>query len=240
MIDLHVHLLPGVDDGPATLEQSLALARVLVQEGVHTCVATPHYNDQYPQRSATDILSRVATLQEVLIQQQIPLQIRAGHEVLIKPGLVDDLRTGRIATLNGGRYVLLELWTTTWLPETARVIFELRAAGYIPVLAHPERYCTLQDDPRRVVALRSQGVLMQVTIGSLIGMQGRSAQRCASTLLKKDLVDCLASDAHSLGQRRPAILASLRTLNRLVKPEKLHQLLETKPAEILQDVAVPI
>lgn len=240
MIDLHVHLLPGVDDGPATLEQSLALARVLAQEGVHTCVATPHYNDQYPQLSAEDIRSRVATLQAVLIQQQIPLQIKAGHEVLIKPGLVDDLRTGRVATLNGGRYVLLELWTTTWLPETERVIFELRTAGFIPILAHPERYCTLQDDPKRVVALRAHGALMQVTIGSLIGMQGRSAQRCASTLLKKGLVDCLASDAHSLGQRRPAIRESLRTLNRLVKPGRLYQLLETLPAEILQDAAVTV
>lgn len=238
MIDVHLHILPGIDDGPQTLEESVALARALVQEGVQTCIATPHYNDVFPQRSAEEIRARVDALQQVLGQQQIPLQVLPGHEVLIKPGLVEDLLRGRAATLNGGRYVLLEFWTNTWLPETEQVVFDLRAAGFIPLLAHPERYQAVQQDSSRLEGLRRQGVLFQVTLGSLVGMQGRSAQKCAEKLLKKGLVDCFASDAHSLGHRRPAIQDGLRAARRLLKTERLHQLTEDWPVAIAQNALV--
>src|SRR5207253_9395543 len=118
MIDTHLHILPGVDDGPETMEESVALARVLVQEGIHSAIATPHYNDLFPRRSAVEIRDRVNELQQVLDHQGIRLRLFAGHEALIKPGLVSDIQTGRLATLNGSRYLLLELWNSSWLPET--------------------------------------------------------------------------------------------------------------------------
>src|SRR5690348_18327000 len=122
MIDIHLHILPGVDDGPQTLEESLALARALVGEGVHTAVATPHYSDEFPRRSAAEIRERVADLQLLLDRHAIPLRLAAGHEALIKPGLVEDIRAGRLATLNGGRCLLLELWSSAWPPQTERGI----------------------------------------------------------------------------------------------------------------------
>src|SRR5256714_9243333 len=192
MIDTHLHILPGVDDGPETIEESLALARVLVQEGIHAAIATPHYNDQFPQRSAAEIKERVNELQHVLDLQGIPLRLFAGHEALIKPGLVDDIRAGRLATLNGSRYLLLELWNSTWLPETERVIFELRAFGITPIIAHPERYRAIQKDHDRLAALLQQGVLAQLAAGSLIGMQGNTACRTAEDLLKKRLIHFIA------------------------------------------------
>src|SRR5438270_273801 len=104
MIDTHLHILPGVDDGPETIEEALTLARALVQEGIHTAVATPHFNDLYPQRSAAEIQERVSVLQHVLEHQHIPLRLLSGHEALIKPGLVEDIQAGRLSTLNGSRY----------------------------------------------------------------------------------------------------------------------------------------
>src|SRR5260221_11093398 len=139
MIDTHLYILPNVDDGPETMEEAVALARVLVQEGIHTAIATPHHNDLFPRRSAAEIKERVNELQHVLDCLGIPLRLFAGHEVLIKPGLVDDIQTGRLATLNGSRYLLLELWNNAWLPETERVIFELLAFGIVPVIALVER-----------------------------------------------------------------------------------------------------
>src|SRR5436305_3762349 len=183
MIDTHLHILPGVDDGPETMQESLALARVLVQEGIHMAVATPHYNDEFPYRSAVEIRERVNDLQQALDNHHIALRLFAGHEALIKPGLVDDIRAGRLATLNGSRYLLLELWNSTWLPETERVIFELRAFGITPILAHPERYRVFQKELERLASLLRQGVLVQITASSLVGMQGRTAQRLAETLL---------------------------------------------------------
>lgn len=236
MIDTHLHILPGVDDGPETLEQSLALARALVQEGVHTAIATPHYNDEFQRRGAAEIRERVFALQQALHQQSIPLRVLAGHEALIAPGLVEDIRAGRLATLNGSRYLLLELWTAHWLPETERVIFELRSAGITPVLAHPERYRFFQKEPERLAVLLRQGVLAQITASSLVGMQGRTAQHTAEMLLKKGLVHIIASDAHGLHKRPPAISEGLRRATKLIGAGNVQRLIEDGPAALINNV----
>src|SRR5437660_1400943 len=195
MIDTHLHILPGVDDGPETMQETILLARTLVEEGIHSAIATPHYNDEFPHRSANEIRERVSVVQQELERQGISLHLFAGHEVLIQPGLVEDIQAERIATLNGSRYILLELWNNSWMPETERVVFQLRANDIVPVIAHPERYRPIQQDPRRLAALIRQGALAQLMAGSLLGTQGNTARRTAETLLKKGLVHCLASDA---------------------------------------------
>lgn len=235
MIDTHLHILPGVDDGPDSVEESLALARVLVQEGISSAIATPHYNDEFPRRSASEISARVNDLQSALNRSSIPLRLFPGHEALIKPGLIEDIQTGRLATLNGSRYLLLELWNDAWLPETERVIFELRAAGIVPVIAHPERYRAIQQDPSRLALLQRQGVLAQLTASSLIGMQGRTTKRCAETLLKKGLIHCIASDAHGLQKRAPEVVHGLQCAGKLLSKEQIHALTEKYPAAIIHD-----
>src|SRR5947209_894516 len=177
MIDTHLHILPCVDDGPETIQDSLLLAQALVEEGIHFAIATPHYSDEFPRYSTAEIQSRVDDLQQELDHHGIPLHLFPGHEALIKPGLVEDIQIGRLSTLNGSRYLLLELWNTTWLPDTERVIFELRAFGITPILAHPERYRVFQKELERLASLLRQGVLVQITASSLVGMQGRTAQR---------------------------------------------------------------
>src|SRR5947209_18357022 len=137
-------------------------------------------------------------MQQALDHHAIPLRLFAGHEALIKVGLVEDIQAGRLATLNGSRYLLLELWNSAWIPETERVIFELRAYNLVPIIAHPERYRAIQQDPARLTALLRQGVLTQLTANSLIGLSGKTTRHCAETLLKKGLIHCIASDAHSL------------------------------------------
>jgi protein-tyrosine phosphatase len=236
MIDTHLHILAGVDDGPETMEESVALARVLVQEGIHAAIATPHYNDLFPQRSAAEIKERVNELQHVLNDQGIPLRLFAGHEALIKNGLVEDILAGRLATLNGSRYLLLELWNSTWLPETEQVIFELRASGITPILAHPERYRIFQKELERLASLLRQGVLVQITASSLSGMQGRTAQRVAETLLKRGQVHCIASDAHGLHRRPPAITQGLEQVARVIGQVKTQQLIEGYPMMIINNI----
>ncbi len=235
MIDTHLHILPGVDDGPATLNESLELASSLVQERVHTVIATPHYNDQYPRRGAAEIVARVYELQQALYRSGIPLRVFAGHEVLIKPGLVEDIQMGRVCTLAGSRYLLLELWNTGWVPATEQVIFELQAFGVIPVIAHPERYTIFQKDPPLLATLLRQGVLTQVTLGALIGMQGNTIRRAAEALLKKGLVSCLASDAHGMHKRPPGVAKGMERACKLVGREATFAMVETRPAAILQN-----
>jgi len=235
MIDTHLHILPGIDDGPETLQESLALARVLVQEGVSHAVATPHYNDQFPRHPTSEIQARVNELQQALDRHEIPLRLFAGHEALIKPGLVEDIHAGRLATLNGSRYLLLELWNTAWIPETERVVFELRAYGIVPIIAHPERYLAIQQDSTRLAALLEQGVLTQLTASSLVGMQGKTIRRSAETLLKKGLIHCIASDAHGVQKRPPVIGRSLQCARKLLGQARIHQMTEVLPAAIIND-----
>ncbi|GAC1347572.1 MAG: protein tyrosine phosphatase [Ktedonobacteraceae bacterium] len=238
MIDVHLHILPGVDDGPGNLDDSLSLARSLVQEGVRTAVATPHYNEDYPRRSANEIYERVQSLQQTLDRHAIPLRLLAGHEALIKPGLVEDIQLGRLSTLNGSRYLLLELWNSMWLPETERVIFELRAFGVVPVLAHPERYHVIQQDSDRLRALLEQGVLTQLTAGSLVGLQGNTVRKCAETLMKRGLVNCIASDAHGPGRRPPAIRQGMQVAERILGQAQAQQLIEAVPAALVRNQEV--
>lgn len=237
MIDTHLHILPGVDDGPGTVQESLALARVLVQEGVRAAVATPHYNDEFPQRSAAEIQGRVNDLQRELDRNAIPLRLFAGHEVLIKPGLVEDICLGRIATLNYSRYLLLELWNSSWLPETERVVFELRAQGLVPIIAHPERYRAIQQDSDKLLTLLRMGALSQLTASSLLGKQGNTARHCAETLLKKGLISCIASDAHSLRTRQPFITESLPCVEKSLGREAVHFMTEIRPTAIIKNEA---
>jgi protein-tyrosine phosphatase len=235
MIDTHLHILPGVDDGPETIQESLTLAQLLVQEGVHSAVATPHYNDEFPRRSAAEIRERVSHLQQALVRYSIPLRLFAGHEALLRAGLLEDIQAGWLATLNGSSYLLLELWTSTWLPETERVIFELLAHGITPIVAHPERYHTIQQDPCRLAALLQQGALAQLTASSLAGMQGNNIRRCAETLLKQGLIHCIASDAHGLHRRPPGVLRGLERAMELVGRARVQQMIEAQPAAILSN-----
>ena len=238
MIDIHLHILPGVDDGPKTMEQTLQLARALVQEGIHTAIATPHYNDEFPQRPAAEIRERVGEVQQELERHAIPLRLFAGHEVLISPALLEDVQAGRVATLNGGRYLLLELWNSMWLPDTERIIFALRTIGIIPVLAHVERYRAIQQDHSRLKALLQQGVIAQITASSLIGLQGRTIRRCAEALLKEGLIQCIASDAHGLHTRPPRVAEGLQCAARMLGRERVHQMVEICPAAILNSTSI--
>lgn len=235
MIDTHLHILPGIDDGPETMPEALTLARSLVAEGIRAAIATPHYNDAFPQCTATEIRWRVYKMQQELDRHGIALRLFPGHEALLQPGLREDIQAGRLSTLNNSRYLLLELWNTGWLPETERTIFELRALGIIPILAHPERYRTIQKDPNRLAALRQQGVLAQLTASSLIGMQGNTARRCAETLLKKGLISCISSDAHGLHKRPPAVARSLQRAIELVGQEAVYQMVEINPGAIINN-----
>jgi protein-tyrosine phosphatase len=235
MIDTHLHILPGVDDGPETIEESLTLAQALVEEGIRYAIATPHYNDEFPRRSAAEIRERVYHMQQELDRYGIPLRLFYGHEALIKAGLLEDIQAGRLATLNGSSYLLLELWTSTWLPETEQVIFHLRSHGIIPIVAHPERYRAIQQDPHRLAALLQQGALAQLTASSLIGMQGNTIRRCAETLLKKGLIHCIASDAHGLHRRPPGVSRGLQRAMELVGQVRVSQMIETQPAAIISN-----
>jgi len=208
VIDLHCHVLPGIDDGPATTEQSLALARAAAACGTTTIVATPHSSAHYPNRAAS-IRELTAELNDRLRREQIPVELRPGAEVALTHAEELDEQELRRLRLGGGPWLLLEPPFLPMVIGIDRTIARLRGQGHEIVLAHPERCPAFHRDLDLLRALVEDGVLTSITAGSLVGRFGKSVRRFALRLLSEELVHNVASDAHDARRRPPGIAAEL-------------------------------
>ncbi len=199
-IDLHCHLMAGVDDGPRTLKDSLLLARALVDSGFNHVVATPHYIEDYSRGYRRRVEEAHIHLTQSLQAEGIPLTVCLGGELMLLPGLADKAKERALPTLNGTRYILLELPLYQPLPLYAEeVLFALQARGYIPILAHPERMEAYKGGVDKLFSLTRKGILLQVNLGSLAGLYGPSVKGLARKLLRYGLAAFLATDSHDAG-----------------------------------------
>jgi len=208
MIDLHCHVLPGIDDGPQTIEDSLALARAAVAAGIGTIVATPHVNSRTPNDAAT-IASLVETLGARLAVEGIELDVLPGSEIAVTH--LQQIEPAELARLGlgGGPWLLVEPPFTTVAFGLEGLVQQLQRQGHRVVLAHPERSPALQRDRETVRSLVSGGVVMSVTAGSLTGHFGSSVQRSARELAREGLIHNVTSDAHDSVRRPPGLAADL-------------------------------
>lgn len=210
MVDLHSHILPGLDDGAPDLKASLAIADAAARDGTTTIVATPHVSLSYDAEPAV-ITAGVQTVQAALAEQEIDLRIEAGAEVAV--ARLIELDDGALEPLCVGRgpYLLVESPYSA-SPFLERLIFDLQTRGFKPLLAHPERCPIFQRDRRLLERLVSQGALCSVTAGSLTGSFGRTVQRFTRELLRAELVHDISSDAHDTTRRPPGLSAAAREL----------------------------
>ena len=212
MVDLHCHILPGLDDGPATMDDSLEMARVAAANGIATIVATPHVRDDHPY-PLERIDSLVAELNELLAGQGIALRVRSGGEVAVAKlhELSDDV-LGRLR-LGDGRHLLVESPYTHATDLLEQEIFSAHIRGFPAMLAHPERSPSFLSDPDRLAALVERGVLCSITAGSMAGRFGRTVQRFTALLFERGLVHDVASDAHGPVGRAPALQFGFEALD---------------------------
>ena len=201
MIDIHCHLLPAVDDGPGTVEQTIEMARRAVEEGVTAIVVTPHAFHPQFETEDLNVQEAAATLQNVLHQEGIKLDIYPGQEIRVFGDLVQALEDGAALALNGSRYVLVEFPSDTVPAYAEQLFFRLQTEGYTPVIAHPERNKELATNPKRLMDFVSSGALSQVTTSSLTGEFGQNVKEIAFVFLRNGLSQLVASDAHSTGRR---------------------------------------
>lgn len=235
MIDLHCHLLPGIDDGAPDEATSLEMARIAVADGVRTTACTPHiYPGLYENHSA-GITKGVKALQKRLLEEGIGLNLTLGADAHLTPELLGRLRAGTAPSLAGGRYFLLEPPHTVAPPRFSESMFAFVAAGYVPVLTHPERLTWIRGHYDVFVALVRTGVWMQVTAGSLTGRFGREARYFAEKMLDDGLVHLLATDAHSAKQRAPRLAEGREAAARRVGTEEARRLVVDRPQAILDN-----
>ena len=205
MIDLHTHVLPGIDDGPGTVEESIALARAAVAEGTTTLVATPHVTWDLPANDAGRIAAAVAALEAELARAGVDVALRTGAEVAITRAheLGDEELRG--LRLGGGEWLLVESPLSVVAAGFDTAVYALAARGHRIVLAHPERSPLLHKDPELLRRFVADGMLTSVTAGALLGRFGSTVKRFALWMLEEDLVHDLASDAHDAERRPPGI-----------------------------------
>jgi len=235
MIDLHIHLLPGLDDGPATLDESVQMCRICAEEGIRTVVATPHIVREVYENRREGILSSVAALARALPGHGLSLQVLPGADVRLDYDLLDRLDRGELLTINDGqRFLLLEFPDALHAQDYTRVIAGLKKRGVTPILSHPERNLHFQENPAALYDLVYSDVLLQLTARSLLGGFGREIQRFSVRLLEHRLVHLLASDAHGPAGRGPGLRDALRRASELLGEEEALGLVEGNPARILQ------
>jgi protein-tyrosine phosphatase len=235
LIDLHCHILPGVDDGAADEAAALAMARIAVAEGVTVQACTPHiYPGVYP-NTGPDILKRVAWFQELLDYEGIPLRVVAGADVHVAPDLVQRIRSGEVLTLNGSRYILIEPPHHILPPRVEEVFFNLQAAGYVPILTHPERMTWIDQRYDLIRTLARSGVWMQITGAAIAGKFGSRAVYWSHRMLDEGLVQIVASDAHDPVHRAPVWSEAVKALVARVGLEEKERLMVERPAAVLSD-----
>jgi protein-tyrosine phosphatase len=231
-VDIHCHLLPGLDDGAATLDEAIAMAATALADGIETIVATPHQMGPYMRNSGAAIVAAVGQFQAVLDQRGLPLRVLPGADVRIVPELTRKIRTGDILTIaNRRRHVLLELPHDVFIPFDG-VLAELRAAGVAGILSHPERNQGIRRQPESLRALADAGCLLQVTAMSLTGGFGREIQRFSEWMLGRGLVHFVSTDAHETRHRTAVLRGAFDRVVALAGRETAVRLCCRNPAAV--------
>ena len=241
MIDLHAHVLPGIDDGPPTLDESLELARRAVADGTATMVATPHVTWDLPGNTSARIAAAVTALQDELDRAAIGLRLATGGELAITRAYELDDDELAALRLGGGPWLLAECPLSPSAPGFDAALNALAGRGHRIVLAHPERCPALHRDPALLRRLVEAGMLTAVTAGALLGRFGKDVRRFALWMFEHDLVHSVASDAHDAVRRPPGIREGLAAADAELPgvAERAEWLTLSVPAAILAGNPIP-
>ena len=237
MIDLHCHILPGIDDGAADPAVSLEMARMFVADGVSAVAATPHILPGLYANTGGQIRAAIFSLQERLDEEGIPLRLVSGADNHIVPNFVSELRSGHLLSLADSRYVLVEPPHHIAPPRMEEFFFNIQVAGYVPILTHPERLTWIKSHYGTIARLAHGGVLMQITAGSLAGTFGRNARYWAERMLAEGYVHILATDAHDTERRPPNLGLGRDLAAKSVGSEEAMKMVFSRPSAIIANQA---
>ena len=233
LCDLHTHILPGADDGAPSMEYALQMLQNAVASDVKLLAVTPHCNSVYGDGNYLDKQLKTRFLQLQQAAKDIPVQLVLGAEVRVNEQMLSCLKQGKLPTINASRYLLTE-----FSPDTeafAPVLQSIRECGYIPLVAHPERYTAVCKSPQMVMQWLDMGCHLQLTGGSILGEYGKTVQKTAAFLLQNDLVACVASDAHGLHGRSNFLLDVYDHLHIQYSKAYANCLMYTNPLRMFRD-----
>jgi protein-tyrosine phosphatase len=240
MIDLHCHILPGVDDGAKTLDEAIEMARIAAAEGIKTIVATPHFFRGGQLNDVKVIEDKKNELASGLVNLEVAVEIKRGAEVHFSHNLVAEIRADRSRlVLDGSGYMFVEFPSGHIYQGAKYTFFDLMSEGIVPIIAHPERNTVFADNPGLLFDLVQQGALVQVNSGSLTGIYGRQPAEVVLRFLEWDLVHFIGSDGHNTHSIPPRLAEAAKRAEMLVGKEAVRALVHDNPKAVLEDREIP-
>ncbi len=237
MIDIHAHILPGYDDGARQMSEALIMAEMAADSGVSGIAATPHVlDDRIP--TIAHLRSALDELRCAIDECGIPITLYSGMEIMATEQTAALLASGKLLTLNGSRYPLLEFGFSETAEKMEQILLAVQAEGFVPVLAHPERYYALQDMPHKAMRMAEQGILLQLDKDSILGKMDVKAVRCAHFLLSEKCIHAVASDAHRPNYRTTRLNRAQEYIALHYSFEEACLLFEDNPYSIVHDLPV--
>ena len=241
MIDLHCHILPGLDDGASSLDESMEMAKAALQDGITAVVATPHlFRGGFSTDDLGVIEGKRRELNDALARSNVAVEIKSGAEVHISHNLISEIRAHRQSlALNGSGYMFIEFPSGHIYSGAKNLIFDLMSEGVIPIIAHPERNAVFACDPGLLYDLVQMGALAQGNGGSLTGLYGREAGQAITHFLRWNLIHFLASDAHNSTSMAPRLAEACKSAETAVGKEGARCLVQDNPLAVLEDREIP-
>ena len=231
MIDFHSHILPGIDDGSRSIEQTIRMLKEAKEAGFTKIISTSHYMEGYYESDETE---RIELLNEV--QKNISgIELYLGNEIYITNNMIDLIQNKQASTINNSKYVLFEFPLSAKSMNDKEVVYRLIENGFVPVIAHPERYSYVQDNPEYIEELAEMGALFQANYGSVIGMYGKKAEKTLKKLLKNDLIRFFGTDSHRIDQVYTKMPKILKKLHKVLSDEEIEEFTVINPQKVLNN-----
>lgn len=235
MIDFHTHILPNIDDGARSIEETIQLTQEAQKVGFEAIIATSHYMEGYYETDVPEREVLINILYQKLQEEKSNMKLYLGNEVYLSEDMISLLEEGKASTINDTSYVLFEMPLNIEPLNLYHVIHEMKQCKLIPILAHPERYTFIQQDSELIYDLLEQGVLMQANYASIIGYYGSKAQIIVKKFLENNMIHFLGSDVHRPNTIYPRIPEILEKIEQIIGKEKLEELTTINPKLVLQN-----
>lgn len=240
MIDMHSHILPNIDDGARNIEETFHLIREAQEVGFEAIIATSHYMEEYYETNSQERRVWVNAIYQKLQEKNMNINLYLGNEIYLSENIIKLLEEGKASTINDTSYVLFEMPLNVEPLNLYDMIYEMMQYKIIPILAHPERYTFVQEEPELIYDLIQKGVLMQSNYASIIGYYGQKAQILVKKLLENNMVHFLGSDVHRQNTIYPKIPQILEEIKDLVGETKLEELTTINPKLVLNNKRIDI
>ena len=237
-IDMHTHILPGTDDGAATVEDSLEMLRLAWEQGTRAAVLTPHFRGRYKQNTPQQLQERFSRLQDLTREKLPGMDLYLGQEIHYDAAVPEALSAGQLLSINSSGYVLLEFHPGSSGSQILRGVSEVILSGFIPILAHGERYACFRKDASLREELLRMGTLIQLNAGSVLGHLGFSVRRCCHKLLKQGQAHFIASDCHDTAVRTPQLRTCFLKISKKYGQSYAAQLFEENPLAVIRNEVI--